>query len=156
MLWHDPIHTSRLVCAAIAINGIPPGRANTSSSLTTWLSHSKKKTCDVCKHPYSFTKGKVSLVSPFCAQPDARLQYTRTICPNIYLSYSYYANPPNRWPLQFSFVFALSLCPSSGSPSYLGLLFGLGECTSQWAILRMWLVIPYAVHSLTYFVARGG
>ncbi|KAH9962695.1 hypothetical protein BC827DRAFT_206711 [Russula dissimulans] len=24
--------------------------------LTTWLSHSKKKTCDVCKHPYSFTK----------------------------------------------------------------------------------------------------
>jgi hypothetical protein len=27
------------------------------ASLTTWLSHSKKKTCDVCKHPYSFTKG---------------------------------------------------------------------------------------------------
>ncbi|KAF9460561.1 hypothetical protein BDZ94DRAFT_1197761 [Collybia nuda] len=25
--------------------------------LTTWLAHSKKKTCDVCKHPYSFTKG---------------------------------------------------------------------------------------------------
>ncbi|KAG6907887.1 hypothetical protein DXG01_006994 [Tephrocybe rancida] len=24
--------------------------------LTTWLSHSKKKNCDVCKHPYSFTK----------------------------------------------------------------------------------------------------
>ncbi|KAJ6568247.1 hypothetical protein DFH09DRAFT_1261311 [Mycena vulgaris] len=24
--------------------------------LTTWLAHSKKKTCDVCKHPYSFTK----------------------------------------------------------------------------------------------------
>ncbi|KAI9440783.1 hypothetical protein H4582DRAFT_2110852 [Lactarius indigo] len=24
--------------------------------LTTWLSHSKKKTCDVCKYPYSFTK----------------------------------------------------------------------------------------------------
>ncbi|KAG7444454.1 uncharacterized protein BT62DRAFT_952269 [Guyanagaster necrorhizus] len=24
--------------------------------LTTWLSHSKKKTCDVCKHSYSFTK----------------------------------------------------------------------------------------------------
>ncbi|KAF9266796.1 hypothetical protein L218DRAFT_955901 [Marasmius fiardii PR-910] len=24
--------------------------------LTTWLSHSKKKTCDVCKHQYSFTK----------------------------------------------------------------------------------------------------
>ncbi|KAH9987536.1 hypothetical protein BJV77DRAFT_791315 [Russula vinacea] len=29
--------------------------------LTTWLSHSKKKTCDVCKHPYSFTKGKILL-----------------------------------------------------------------------------------------------
>ena len=27
------------------------------SSLTTWLAHSKKKTCDVCKYPYSFTKG---------------------------------------------------------------------------------------------------
>ncbi|KAG6888471.1 hypothetical protein C0995_008044 [Termitomyces sp. Mi166 len=27
-----------------------------SNSLTTWLSHSKKKNCDVCKHPYSFTK----------------------------------------------------------------------------------------------------
>ncbi|KAF8880202.1 hypothetical protein BD779DRAFT_1549951 [Infundibulicybe gibba] len=24
--------------------------------LTTWLAHSKKKNCDVCKHPYSFTK----------------------------------------------------------------------------------------------------
>ncbi|KAH8104046.1 hypothetical protein BXZ70DRAFT_888328, partial [Cristinia sonorae] len=24
--------------------------------LTTWLAHSKKKTCDVCKYPYSFTK----------------------------------------------------------------------------------------------------
>ncbi|KAJ7780224.1 hypothetical protein DFH07DRAFT_729968 [Mycena maculata] len=24
--------------------------------LTTWLAHSKKKTCDVCKHPYTFTK----------------------------------------------------------------------------------------------------
>ncbi|KAH8995527.1 hypothetical protein EDB86DRAFT_1097648 [Lactarius hatsudake] len=24
--------------------------------LTTWLSHSKKKTCDVCKYPYTFTK----------------------------------------------------------------------------------------------------
>ncbi|KAH8832844.1 hypothetical protein DL96DRAFT_1667326 [Flagelloscypha sp. PMI_526] len=24
--------------------------------LTTWLAHSKKKHCDVCKHPYSFTK----------------------------------------------------------------------------------------------------
>ncbi|OSX64112.1 hypothetical protein POSPLADRAFT_1138372, partial [Postia placenta MAD-698-R-SB12] len=24
--------------------------------LTTWLAHSKKKTCDICKHPYSFTK----------------------------------------------------------------------------------------------------
>ncbi|THH12440.1 hypothetical protein EW146_g7700 [Bondarzewia mesenterica] len=24
--------------------------------LTTWLTHSKKKTCDVCKHPYAFTK----------------------------------------------------------------------------------------------------
>ncbi|TFK17884.1 hypothetical protein FA15DRAFT_675738 [Coprinopsis marcescibilis] len=24
--------------------------------LTTWLAHSKKKTCDVCKHSYSFTK----------------------------------------------------------------------------------------------------
>ncbi|PPQ69487.1 hypothetical protein CVT26_002833, partial [Gymnopilus dilepis] len=24
--------------------------------LTTWLAHSKKKNCDVCKHPYAFTK----------------------------------------------------------------------------------------------------
>ncbi|KAK7687757.1 hypothetical protein QCA50_008976 [Cerrena zonata] len=24
--------------------------------LTTWLAHSKKKTCDVCKYPYTFTK----------------------------------------------------------------------------------------------------
>ncbi|KZT09822.1 uncharacterized protein LAESUDRAFT_694262 [Laetiporus sulphureus 93-53] len=24
--------------------------------LTTWLAHSKKKTCDICKHPYAFTK----------------------------------------------------------------------------------------------------
>lgn len=26
-------------------------------SLTTWLAHSKKKSCDVCKYQYSFTKG---------------------------------------------------------------------------------------------------
>src|SRR5258707_9838974 len=26
-------------------------------SLTTWLTHSKKQHCDVCKFPYSFTKG---------------------------------------------------------------------------------------------------
>ncbi|THU75626.1 zf-C3HC4-domain-containing protein [Dendrothele bispora CBS 962.96] len=24
--------------------------------LTTWLAHSKKKTCDLCKHRYAFTK----------------------------------------------------------------------------------------------------
>ncbi|KAG5336960.1 hypothetical protein C0989_011398 [Termitomyces sp. Mn162] len=30
-------------------------------NLTTWLSHSKKKNCDVCKHPYSFTKGIVCI-----------------------------------------------------------------------------------------------
>lgn len=27
-------------------------------SLQEWLAHSKKKTCDVCKYPYSFTKGE--------------------------------------------------------------------------------------------------
>lgn len=26
-------------------------------SLTTWLAHSKKKTCDVCKAEYAFEKG---------------------------------------------------------------------------------------------------
>lgn len=36
-----------------------------SSSLTTWLAHSKKKTCDVCKHPYSFTKGPPAIPSNF-------------------------------------------------------------------------------------------
>ena len=34
-------------------------------SLTTWLTHSKKKHCDVCKHPYSFTKGKSRYFQPF-------------------------------------------------------------------------------------------
>ena len=32
-------------------------RSSGSSSLTTWLAHSKKKNCDVCKYPYLFTKG---------------------------------------------------------------------------------------------------
>ena len=31
------------------------------SSLTTWLAHSKKKNCDVCKYPYLFTKGVLLL-----------------------------------------------------------------------------------------------
>ncbi|KAF8903526.1 hypothetical protein CPB84DRAFT_1814671 [Gymnopilus junonius] len=31
--------------------------------LTTWLAHSKKKNCDVCKHPYAFTKGTIPLYS---------------------------------------------------------------------------------------------
>lgn len=32
-------------------------RRHATCSLTTWLAHSKKKSCDVCKHSYSFTKG---------------------------------------------------------------------------------------------------
>jgi E3 ubiquitin-protein ligase DOA10 len=32
-------------------------------SLTTWLTHSKKKTCDVCKHPYAFTKGTICRIA---------------------------------------------------------------------------------------------
>jgi hypothetical protein len=135
MLGHYPIHPPRLVCPVT--NTIPPGSADISISLTTWLSHSKKKTCDVCKHPYSFTKGKASLLSPFCGQPDAFLQFTRMICPSVYLSYSCYANSPNRWPLQSFFVFVPLLCPSCGLPSYHGLRFGHGECTLLWAILRM-------------------
>ena len=29
-----------------------------NDSLATWLAHSKKKSCDVCKHSYAFTKGR--------------------------------------------------------------------------------------------------
>ena len=36
---------------------IRKNRSSGFSSLTTWLAHSKKKNCDVCKHPYLFTKG---------------------------------------------------------------------------------------------------
>lgn len=37
-----------------------------TQSLKTWLAHSKKKTCDICKHPYSFEKGtcRIMLRSP--------------------------------------------------------------------------------------------
>ena len=35
-------------------------------SLKTWLAHSRKKTCDICKYPYSFEKGtcRIMLRSP--------------------------------------------------------------------------------------------
>lgn len=46
------IKTGKVACALCAWKlTVSP------NSLTTWLAHSKKKTCDVCKHPYSFTKG---------------------------------------------------------------------------------------------------
>lgn len=34
-----------------------PPFPNWRVSLTTWLKHSKKQSCDLCKHPYAFTKG---------------------------------------------------------------------------------------------------
>ncbi|KAG6826951.1 hypothetical protein H0H92_013788 [Tricholoma furcatifolium] len=46
--------------------------------LTTWLSHSKKKNCDVCKHPYSFTKGLLAchhFISSLTSSPSLRIQY---------------------------------------------------------------------------------
>ncbi|PBK91140.1 hypothetical protein ARMGADRAFT_1054352 [Armillaria gallica] len=39
--------------------------------LTTWLSHSKKKICDVCKHPYSFTKGDAWYISDREPPPES-------------------------------------------------------------------------------------
>ena len=47
-------------------------------SLTTWLAHSKKKNCDVCKHPYSFTKGILSAhINPLT---EAELALCGSIC----------------------------------------------------------------------------
>ena len=39
-------------------------------SLTTWLAHSKKKTCDVCKHPCSFTKRYAQQILPYGVYTD--------------------------------------------------------------------------------------
>jgi hypothetical protein len=68
MLRHDPLYPPRLVCSVTSL--ISLDYTDMRFSLTTWLSHSKKKSCDVCKHPYSFTKGKVSLVNPGPAHSD--------------------------------------------------------------------------------------
>lgn len=60
MLWNNPLYPPGLVSDTI------PGWIATQrafSSLTTWLAHSKKKNCDVCKHSYSFTKGEAVLFS---------------------------------------------------------------------------------------------
>ena len=73
MLRHDPLYPPRLVCPVTCL--ISLDYTDMPFSLTTWLSHSKKKTCDVCKHPYSFTKGKVSLVNPGPAQSNFPLVY---------------------------------------------------------------------------------
>lgn len=59
MLWHHTVYPSRLV-SRLHMNDYRTASLTLLSSLTTWLSHSKKKTCDVCKHPYSFTKGEYS------------------------------------------------------------------------------------------------
>ncbi|KAH0835462.1 hypothetical protein J3R83DRAFT_9100 [Lanmaoa asiatica] len=50
----EPHDTQRYLSNMQCTGGAWP--ATLLSILTTWLSHSKKKTCDVCKHPYSFTK----------------------------------------------------------------------------------------------------
>jgi hypothetical protein len=55
MLRYHSVHPPRLVGIHLVLYDVH--LASFSSSLTTWLAHSKKKTCDVCKHPYSFTKG---------------------------------------------------------------------------------------------------
>lgn len=48
-------------------------------SLTTWLEHSKKKTCDVCKHQYSFSKGvsPSSSITAYLTHPNAPTVYAQ-------------------------------------------------------------------------------
>lgn len=58
MFWHYTLHSSGLVSLFTLIWN---SRSSGFSSLTTWLAHSKKKNCDVCKYPYLFTKGVLLL-----------------------------------------------------------------------------------------------
>jgi len=67
MLWNHSIHPPRLVRHPFSVllsvtMSITDAHLFPGCSLTTWLSHSRKKTCDVCKYPYSFTKGVFTIV----------------------------------------------------------------------------------------------
>ena len=75
MFRHDPVHTPRLVCPVTCDISLDHADLSFPFSLTTWLSHSKKKTCDVCKHPYSFTKGKASPVYSVRGRPNLATVY---------------------------------------------------------------------------------
>lgn len=74
MLWNYTIYSPRLVCAQPLYFG-SLSSPDCLSSLTTWLAHSKRKVCDVCKHPYSFTKGTMLRLSVLGAGSDLQIVY---------------------------------------------------------------------------------
>ncbi|KIY52974.1 hypothetical protein FISHEDRAFT_34386, partial [Fistulina hepatica ATCC 64428] len=90
--------------------------------LTTWLAHSKKKTCDVCKHPYKFTK----VYDPNMPQRLPALLLIKRIIQQLVLTF-----------LLGLRAFVV-LCVWLGFVPYITvlswrMLFGLGEVFSRWA-----------------------
>ena len=83
MLRDHSVHPSRLVCSQPILlprfrHCASPLLKYAAHSLTTWLAHSKKQHCDVCKHPYSFTKG-----SWHTPAPDHSKQRADSQCPSL-------------------------------------------------------------------------
>lgn len=56
-----PFVTSTRIGMLLARYSLSSPLTDPRRSLTTWLAHSKKKSCDVCKYQYSFTKGVLCL-----------------------------------------------------------------------------------------------
>ena len=104
MLWNNPLYPPGLVSDTTS-GWIATKRA--LRSLTTWLAHSKKKNCDVCKHPYSFTKGEPVLLS------QGRFTMSISLCSGYALKATHYSRdqaPYSTSSIRFPFFIERSDC----------------------------------------------
>lgn len=107
----------------------------THLSLTTWLAHSKKKTCDVCKHPYSFTKGML-LCSLYTMHELRFRQCTRRTCLRGYQHSSLSGVWLSRLVMHSDLHSGQSWLGCFGSLFYRGPQYGRGGCSLPWETQR--------------------
>lgn len=155
MLWYHPVHSSRLVSST------PSTSLSRSShsfhSLTTWLSHSKKKTCDLCKHPYTFTKGELgSLTSTTWVVSDLGNQFTPLTCPLHYLLCYSSAGLHSKHSLCLFSESEPFLLQLFGWHYSLGSLSGHGEFILQWGSQRMPFLYMSLLQDTKNYPVRGG
>jgi hypothetical protein len=144
MLRDNSVYPSRLVCSQPVLilpfrHCVFPLLKHTAHSLTTWLAHSKKQHCDVCKYPYSFTKGSWHLPAPDHSKQRADIsafQSMHLICQNDFPSCSYFASLFNNSSPSCYSASAQFWSRASGWPCYPGSPCGHGGHILLWETLR--------------------